>query len=134
MAGAVIALAAVPAWRTKLLSAKFRAPAIAMEQGSGQWTPFGAAPLSYVSNPGTNSPHSGRVSSIAVDPRDSRRWLLGVGNGGVWETRDSGETWTPITDDALSSWGDTRGDDGRSTFASNSRTAQTFVSGRKPRR
>jgi len=100
MAGAVIALAAVPAWRTKLLSAKFRAPAIAMEQGSGQWTPFGAAPLSYVSNPGTNSPHSGRVSSIAVDPRDSRRWLLGVGNGGVWETRDSGETWTPITDDA----------------------------------
>jgi hypothetical protein len=69
MAGAVIALAAVPAWRTKLLDAKFRAPAIAMEQGTGQWTPFAVAPLLYPQiNLTPNLPHSGRVSSVAVDP------------------------------------------------------------------
>ena len=43
---------------------------------------------------------SGRVSSIAVDPRDTSRWLIGAGNGGVWETRDAGRSWTPIADDA----------------------------------
>jgi hypothetical protein len=40
------------------------------------------------------------LSSIAVDPRNSSRWLLGVGNGGVWETKDAGTTWTPMTDEA----------------------------------
>jgi photosystem II stability/assembly factor-like uncharacterized protein len=44
--------------------------------------------------------HSGRVASIAVDPSNPERWLLGVGNGGVWETRDSGRTWQAIADDA----------------------------------
>ena len=43
---------------------------------------------------------SGRVASVAVDPRDASRWLAGVGNGGVWETRDAGRSWTPIADDA----------------------------------
>ena len=41
--GLVMAAAAVPAWRT-ILHATFRAPAIAMEQDAGQWTPFAAAP------------------------------------------------------------------------------------------
>jgi hypothetical protein len=43
---------------------------------------------------------SGRVASIDVDPRDPSRWLIGAGNGGVWETRDAGRSWTPIADDA----------------------------------
>jgi hypothetical protein len=45
-------------------------------------------------------PHSGRVASVAVDPTNPDRWLLGVGNGGVWETRDTGRTWAAIADDA----------------------------------
>ena len=45
-------------------------------------------------------PYSGRVASIAVDPSNPDRWLLGVGNGGLWETRDTGRTWTAIADDA----------------------------------
>jgi hypothetical protein len=40
------------------------------------------------------------VASIAVDPRDPSRWLAGVGNGGVWETRDARRSWMPIADDA----------------------------------
>src|SRR5688572_22742853 len=70
-----------------------QSPGLASEPD--QWTPFGPGPLRR-----GGAFQSGRVSSIAVDPRDSAHWLVGVGNGGVWETRDSGGSWTPITDDA----------------------------------
>ena len=33
------------------------------------------------------------IHSICVDPRDSRRVLLGVSCGGVWQTADGGATW-----------------------------------------
>jgi photosystem II stability/assembly factor-like uncharacterized protein len=74
-------------------------------EGSGQWLPLSPVPF-LVSGSAARAPfdatsyESGRVASIAVDPRDPSRWLLGVGNGGVWETRDAGGSWTPLTDDA----------------------------------
>jgi photosystem II stability/assembly factor-like uncharacterized protein len=43
---------------------------------------------------------SGRVTSIAVDPRDDSHWLAGPASAGVWETRDAGRSWRPIADDA----------------------------------
>lgn len=33
------------------------------------------------------------IHSICVDPRDSRHVTLGISCGGVWDTRDGGETW-----------------------------------------
>jgi hypothetical protein len=33
------------------------------------------------------------IHSICVDPRDSRRVSVAVSTGGVWQTRDRGETW-----------------------------------------
>ncbi|HEY1339541.1 MAG TPA: IPT/TIG domain-containing protein [Bryobacteraceae bacterium] len=33
-----------------------------------------------------------------MDPSDRTHWLVGVGNGGVWETRDSGSSFTPLSD------------------------------------
>jgi photosystem II stability/assembly factor-like uncharacterized protein len=33
------------------------------------------------------------IHSICVDPRDSRRIILGVSCGGVWVSEDNGETW-----------------------------------------
>ena len=33
------------------------------------------------------------IHSVCVHPRDARRILVGVSCGGVWETRDAGETW-----------------------------------------
>ena len=33
------------------------------------------------------------IHSICVDPRDSRRLLLGVSCGGVWISEDAGESW-----------------------------------------
>src|SRR5215471_4027389 len=41
---------------------------------------------------------NGRVASIAIDPSDRNHWLIGVGNGGVWETRDSGASFVPLSD------------------------------------
>ena len=41
---------------------------------------------------------SGRVSAIAVDPRDPAHVLVGAANGGVWESRDRGGSWAPRTD------------------------------------
>jgi hypothetical protein len=42
---------------------------------------------------GGGAVHPG-IHSLLVDPRDSRRMLAGVSCGGVWETRDTGESWT----------------------------------------
>jgi hypothetical protein len=34
------------------------------------------------------------IHSICVDPRDARHVTIGVSCGGVWTTRDSGQSWT----------------------------------------
>ena len=41
---------------------------------------------------------SGRVSDIAVDPRDKNTWYVAVASGGVWKTTNAGTTWEPIFD------------------------------------
>src|SRR5262249_9175781 len=51
---------------------------------------------------GVSNPTSGRVTSIAIDPTDGNTVYIGSANGGVWRTRDSGQTWTPIFDNAQS--------------------------------
>lgn len=62
---------------------------------------FVSIDLPLVQTPASSGNYqSGRIASIAVDPTDANHWLLGVGNGGVWESRDAGDTWTPLTDDA----------------------------------
>ena len=40
----------------------------------------------------------GRVSSIAVDPNNPQHLLLGAAGGGIWESANTGATWTPRTD------------------------------------
>lgn len=41
---------------------------------------------------------SGRVAAVAVDPSNSAHVLTGAANGGVWESADRGNTWSPRTD------------------------------------
>ena len=41
---------------------------------------------------GGGADHPG-IHSICVDPRDARHVTIGVSCGGVWSTRDSGQTW-----------------------------------------
>ena len=42
---------------------------------------------------------SGRVSDIAVDPKDPTHFYVGYASGGLWETKDNGITFTPLFDD-----------------------------------
>jgi hypothetical protein len=72
------------------------------------WTPIGPAPLpngfgsTYAPNPAVDSPVSGRVTSVAVDPTNPNKVYLGTAQGGVWRSLDAGATWTAIFDGAQS--------------------------------
>ena len=41
---------------------------------------------------------SGRVMSIAVNPRNKFEYYVGVASGGVWKTVNDGTTWSPVFD------------------------------------
>ena len=41
-------------------------------------------------------PDGGTLHSINVDPADSRHLYIGMSTGGVFESRDRGETWSPL--------------------------------------
>ncbi|MCL5097138.1 MAG: glycosyl hydrolase, partial [Candidatus Omnitrophica bacterium] len=42
---------------------------------------------------------SGRVSDIAIDPRNPYTFYLGLATGGVWKTGNNGVTFAPVFDD-----------------------------------
>jgi photosystem II stability/assembly factor-like uncharacterized protein len=46
--------------------------------------------------------NSGRISSIAVDPRNRSRYFIAAASGGVWKTVNSGTTWTPVFENEAS--------------------------------
>ncbi len=75
------------------------APAMPIQQG---WRPLGpfAVPhgQTYGSGPGSRPGIAGRVSAIAVDPGNPAHILVGSAGGGVWESRDAGNSWAPRTD------------------------------------
>ena len=41
---------------------------------------------------------SGRVMSIAVNPKKKHEFYVGVASGGVWKTVNDGTTWSPLFD------------------------------------
>jgi photosystem II stability/assembly factor-like uncharacterized protein len=41
---------------------------------------------------------SGRISSLAVDPKNRAHYFVGVASGGVWHTDNGGTTFTPVFD------------------------------------
>jgi len=41
---------------------------------------------------------SGRISDIAINPKDHAVWYVCAGSGGVWKTENAGTTWTPVFD------------------------------------
>lgn len=62
----------------------------------GPWVSIGPSPLIPASS--LTNFNAGRVASLAVDPQNTNRWLAGFGNGGVWDSRDAGASWTPLSD------------------------------------
>ena len=43
--------------------------------------------------------NSGRISDLAVDPKDKSTWYVAASYGGVWKTTNAGTTFSPIFDD-----------------------------------
>jgi hypothetical protein len=69
------------------------------------WASAGPGPID-VSATGLDFPTvSGKITGIAVDPRDpsGNTFYISAGNGGVWRTVDGGANWIALTDDITNS-------------------------------
>jgi photosystem II stability/assembly factor-like uncharacterized protein len=66
-------------------------------QGAPGWTSDALQPIAFRSlGPSLTT---GRISDIAVDPRNSNVWYVAVSSGNLWKTENRGNTWTPIFED-----------------------------------
>ena len=76
------------------------APAKGAKSGSRTESGLSASTLSALKfrsiGPAVNS---GRISDLAVDPRDPSVWYVAAAYGGVWKTTNAGTTFEPIFDD-----------------------------------
>lgn len=64
------------------------------------WSALGPAAIS-TADLGVRYPDmSGKVTDIAVDPRDAsgNTFFVASANGGIWRTTNGGQSWTPLTD------------------------------------
>lgn len=66
-------------------------------KGASAWVPFGPSELPP-SVDDITSHGMGRINCIAFHPTDSATIFVGVAQGGVWKTTNSGQSWTPLTD------------------------------------
>lgn len=69
---------------------------------AARWTALGPTPLAsqVVDTFVSKTTLSGRVATIAVDPRKAKHWLIGGAQGGIWETKNAGKKWTARSDAA----------------------------------
>ena len=76
-----------------------RARAAVTAPGSTTWTSIGPSNIPNGQTYGSARVDViGRVSSLAIDPGDSKHLLCGSANGGIWESKDDGATWAVRTD------------------------------------
>src|SRR5437868_9898858 len=64
------------------------------------WTVLGPMPIPNGQTVGTEVPVSGRVTAVAIDPGDSETVYVGTAQGGLYQSRNGGATWTPLMDSA----------------------------------
>ena len=58
------------------------------------WVPLGPGGISSL----RDDMISGRLTSIAIDPRDSSTVYVAAAGGGVWKSTNRGASWRPLTD------------------------------------
>ncbi|MDH3641029.1 MAG: glycosyl hydrolase [Gammaproteobacteria bacterium] len=61
-------------------------------------------------DPQAGTPDGPVLHSILIDPRDARHMYLGLSGGGVYETRDQGESWNPLNQGMATTLADPSGD------------------------
>ena len=72
---------------------------IAVPATGPRWSSLGPEDIPRGQTYGASRVHvTGRVAAVAVDPSDAEHLLVGAANGGVWESRDGGDTWAPRSD------------------------------------
>ncbi len=87
-------------WRGKALEhVRKNRPKIEARLATG-FTAIGPAPINNGQTFGQRSRVTGRVTSLAIDPRQPSTVYLGAAQGGVWRTTDAGINWQPMTDNA----------------------------------
>lgn len=65
---------------------------------AANWSPVG--PMTVPDSPDPSSLHGmGRINTVAFHPSDPNTFWVGVAQGGIWKTTNSGLSWTPLTDD-----------------------------------
>ena len=81
------------AWNERrALEAKAHARALANGLGEPAWTFIGPEDNQFWGG------SSGRITALAVDPRNSQVVWAGAADGGVWKTTDGGVHWVPVAD------------------------------------
>jgi len=94
--------ARLQAWQKKQAMEK----ALLRSQGTtataSRWVNIGPAPMKHSTIGQQQVDVSGRVTALAVDPRNSNVVYLGAAQGGLWKTTNGGNSWTPLTDDQAS--------------------------------
>ena len=83
--------------RLKALGEMDRMIEAGLVSSTDPWQLIGPQPSDWPSG-FSFSPTSGRVTALAVDPRNSEVVYLGGAVGGVWKTTDGGTAWAPLTD------------------------------------
>jgi photosystem II stability/assembly factor-like uncharacterized protein len=63
-------------------------------------SPIGPMPLANGQTFGQRQPVSGRITALAIDPRNPNLIYLGAAQGGLWRSTDAGRQWQPMTDNA----------------------------------
>ena len=71
------------------------------EDGGDTWAPvagFNDHPMygTWTGDDQDGTPDGPKMHSIIVDPRDAAHLYLGMSGGGVFESRDTGASWTPL--------------------------------------
>lgn len=63
------------------------------------WLPLGPLPAQSMSGGGIDFGYtSGRITALAVHPRDASFVLVGAATGGIWKSTDGGSTFRPVSD------------------------------------
>ena len=84
--------------RTLLLAAgAFTAAALSAQTGAPALTAEAMTPIAFRSlGPSLTT---GRISDVAVDPKNPSVWYIAAASGNLWKTENRGNTWTAVFDD-----------------------------------
>jgi len=77
------------------LAALQQAAQLPPDGSTSTWTPLGPEPIESGTSWGALS---GRVTAIAVNPRNPNGLWIGAADGGAWRSSDGGQHWIPMTD------------------------------------